>query len=136
LARTASAEGDLALANTDPGGLGDGSRCGKLNGKQRRKRRLKACVERGAMRFRRIGSARGQFGDELVHCGRHSGEGAEVELVRHDKDADPVRGRKGHVAEEALDAAGLLQDERARPFPEGLVWHLPVRIANLGRVLN
>src|SRR3954451_4083540 len=67
------------------------------------------------LRWMRIGSARAQFRHKLVRSRCHPEESAKVELVRHDKDADPVSRGERHVAEEALDAATLLQDERTRP---------------------
>jgi hypothetical protein len=63
----------------------------------------------------RIGSTRAQFRHKLVRGRRHPEESAKVELVRHDKDPDPVGRGERHVAEEALNAAALLQDERTRP---------------------
>src|SRR6202022_2823481 len=65
-----------------------------------------------------LNSPRRQCGNQLVHDVGHFLPGGKAELADRNKRTDPTRRCIGHVAEHALQATRLLQDER--PV---LAWH-------------
>jgi hypothetical protein len=57
-------------------------------------------------------SARRERRDQIVYRLRHCGRGGEIELVDRDECADSSGWRERRIAEDSLQPASLLQDER------------------------